>query len=194
MGLALVYAAAPTAGSAQTDATARDCVDIEPAAARLACYDQAFGRGPAAAPAAEPAAPPAAGAQQAQVSAPAPIETMEPQAAPATAAEADAAPATAATLEPASTSALDTPVDEWNNEPAAPRPVTEVTVTVSRVTTRARGQHVVYLDNGQIWQENFASSYFPVEPGDEIVIKKRRFGGYRLVTTSGKGFRVERVR
>lgn len=75
----------------------------------------------------------------------------------------------------------------------APATTSEVSGTVQRVSKRARGEHVVYLENGQIWQENFASSYFPVDPGDTVVIKKRRFGGYRLVTESGKGFRVERV-
>ena len=33
-----------------------------------------------------------------------------------------------------------------------------------------------------------------LEPGDEVTIRKRRFGGYRLVTPSGKGYGVKRVR
>ncbi|MEM7500501.1 MAG: hypothetical protein AAF417_00600 [Pseudomonadota bacterium] len=82
-----------------------------------------------------------------------------------------------------------------NPAPVVPtKPVsTELRGTVDKVSKRARGQHVVHLENGQIWQENFASRYFPVDPGDRVTIKKRRFGGYRLTTESGKGFRVERV-
>ena len=56
------------------------------------------------------------------------------------------------------------------------------------------GDTVFELENGQVWQENFASRYMPLEPGDEVTIRKRRFGGYRLVTPSGKGYRVKRVR
>ena len=81
-----------------------------------------------------------------------------------------------------------------NTEAALPSKEVDLSATVARVAKKARGQHVVYLENGQVWQENFASSYFPVEPGDRITIKRRRFGGYRLVVPSGKGYRVERVR
>lgn len=70
----------------------------------------------------------------------------------------------------------------------------EFTATVTKVANQPHGEHIVYLQNGQVWEEDFKSSYFPVEPGDEVTIKKRRFGGYRLIDDGGKGFRVKRIR
>ena len=70
----------------------------------------------------------------------------------------------------------------------------EFIALVTSVSRRARGGHVVTLDNGQIWAEEFSSRYFPVKAGDTVTIKKRRFSGYRLVVQSGKGFAVERLR
>ncbi len=78
-------------------------------------------------------------------------------------------------------------------EPPAKEPAAFSAVVVA-VSRRALGQNVVELDNGDVWQEPFASSYFPVDVGDTIIIVKRRFTGYRLVTTSGKAFSVERKR
>ncbi|MCH8073757.1 MAG: hypothetical protein IIA09_17635 [Proteobacteria bacterium] len=52
----------------------------------------------------------------------------------------------------------------------------------------------MYLDNGQVWSEQTKSSYFPVKTGETATIKKRKYGGYRLVTESGKAYDVERLR
>ena len=52
----------------------------------------------------------------------------------------------------------------------------------------------MYLDNGQVWSEQTKSSYFPVNAGETVTIKKRKYGGYRLVTESGKAYDVERLR
>ena len=70
----------------------------------------------------------------------------------------------------------------------------EIIALVTSVSRRARGQHVVILDNEQVWSEQFSSRYFPVKAGDTVTIKKRRFSGYRLVAPSGKAFAVERLR
>ncbi len=58
---------------------------------------------------------------------------------------------------------------------------------------RPYGQYAVTLDNGEVWSEQFASHYFPVEVGDTVTIKKRWPSGYRLVTESGKGYNVTRL-
>ena len=70
----------------------------------------------------------------------------------------------------------------------------EIIALVTSLSQRPRGEHIVVLDNGQVWAEEFASRYFPVKVGDAVTIKKRRFHGYLLVTESGKGFAVERLR
>lgn len=91
--------------------------------------------------------------------------------------------------------ALEASVEEFSSQrQEREEPVRELTGVVSSVSNRARGEHVIELENGQVWQENFASRYLPLEPGDEVTIRKRRFGGYRLVTPSGKGYGVKRVR
>ncbi len=70
----------------------------------------------------------------------------------------------------------------------------QITLTVIRVGRRPHGEHIVYLDNGQVWSEQTKSSYFPVNAGETVTIKKRKYGGYRLVTESGKAYDVERLR
>ena len=78
---------------------------------------------------------------------------------------------------------------------AAPQAATvDTAFTVSRVRQQPHGEHVVYLDNGDVWRESQASRYFPVAAGDSVTIKKRRFGGYRLIAPNGKAFTVQQVR
>ncbi len=78
-------------------------------------------------------------------------------------------------------------------EPASiPTNANEFSAVVRKVGEMAHGEHVVYLENGEVWAEEFANRYFPVDAGDTVVIKKRMFGGYRLISESGKAFRVKR--
>ena len=81
-----------------------------------------------------------------------------------------------------------------DDAPDASSTPTQITAIVTEVTRRPHGEHVVVLDNGQIWKEEFSSTYFPVEVGDSVTIKKRMLSGYSLVTPSGKGYSIERVR
>jgi len=69
-----------------------------------------------------------------------------------------------------------------------------IIATVTRVSKKSRGEHVVELDNGSTWEQQFASSYFPVAVGDKVEVEKRRFSGYRLISESGKGYGVQRVK
>lgn len=70
----------------------------------------------------------------------------------------------------------------------------QISAVVTDIKRQPHGEHIVALDNGQIWAEEIASRYFPVEIGDTVIIKKRLLRGYRLVAKSGKGFAVERLR
>jgi len=54
-----------------------------------------------------------------------------------------------------------------------------------------RGEHVVTLDNGQVWTEKEAESYFRVKVGDTVTIKRISMGGFRMV---GRGNRASAVR
>ena len=67
----------------------------------------------------------------------------------------------------------------------------EISAVAIEVTKRTRGEHVVTLDNGQVWTEKDAESYFRVMVGDTVIIKKISMGGYRMV---GRGNRASAVR
>lgn len=83
--------------------------------------------------------------------------------------------------------------DDGNIAVVPPEP-DELLASVERIAQQPRGEHIVFLDNDQVWVEELRNSYFPVEIGDSVTIKKRRFGGFLLVTESGKTYRVKRLR
>lgn len=123
-----------------------------------------------------------------------------PPAAPAATTKPESAPAPAPAPAPA-TAVAAAPVDAvaqfgMNPELASAQgnekvELTEITVVAVEVYKRARGEHVVTLDNGQIWTEKDAESYFRVEVGDTVIIKRVSMGGYRMV---GRGNRASAVR
>lgn len=165
--------------SATAEESFANCRDIADDAERLECYDRATGRERERRPAAQADAPmtePAAATPSVDAAVPAALPSSRAGSSPATAQPGPDA------------SRLSDDSSESEGEPKS------ITSRVLDVSTRARGEHVVVLENGQVWRQEFASRYFPVEPGDEITVRKQFFGGYRLTTESGKGYRVERVR
>lgn len=84
--------------------------------------------------------------------------------------------------------------DDGSSVAEPPGDTDELLARVERIAQQPRGEHIVFLDNDQVWVEEFKNSYFPVEIGDSVTIRKRRFGGFRLVTDSGKTYRVKRLR
>jgi hypothetical protein len=148
----------------ENDPEFRECAAIDESADRLACYDRLMGRGT------EP------GIDNSAASVPA-----------------TTVPSDSTSIAASSTVTLESgPVS--NSTDTLEQPPDDFTAIVTGVSERTLGQHVVLLDNGQVWQEEFASNYFAVEVGDTVTIKKRFFGGYRLIAESGKGYNVEMVR
>jgi hypothetical protein len=151
-------------------------------AARLSCYDRA----------AEALKPPVVVAEP---QATAPIAASQPDPAPEPASAPDPAPA------PAPAAAPEAPVDPvaqfgMNPELASQQEtekveLTEIRAVAVEVTKRTRGELVVTLDNGQVWTEKDAESYFRIKVGDTVIIKKISMGGYRMV---GRGNRASTVR
>lgn len=151
-------------------------------AARLSCYDRA----------AEALKPPVVVAEP---QATAPIAASQPDPAPEPASAPDPAPA------PAPAAAPEAPVDPvaqfgMNPELASQQEtekveLTEIRAVAVEVTKRTRGELVVTLDNGQVWTEKDAESYFRIKVGDTVIIKKISMGGYRMV---GRGNRASAVR
>lgn len=69
----------------------------------------------------------------------------------------------------------------------------EFVAIVASVERLPHGEHRVVLEDGQVWVEQQASRYFPVEQGDEVTLRERRFGGYLLIAPTGKSFSVREL-
>ncbi|ANY21328.1 hypothetical protein A6F68_02839 [Tsuneonella dongtanensis] len=71
-----------------------------------------------------------------------------------------------------------------------------IQATITEVLTDQRGNHVLLLDNGQIWRSTAAKNYRgSVRAGWKVEIKEGKFAGYRLTFEGKTGFLgVERVR
>ena len=157
------------------------CVAMNDDAARLACYDRAYGRnadGKTAATATSGAAAAAAAA------------------APAPATAARVAPAPAAPKDPVAefglTEAAKQAKDPAKAAAAAIAP-TSVTAKVISVRFRKYGEFVVTLDNGQVWEQNEPMPSAIVRVGDTVTVKKAVLGSYTLVTAARVATKVHRI-
>lgn len=158
-------------------------------AARLACYDRVANSGRAAAAVTEEAE------RQMQAEAAADAATAA-EAAAAMAAEKEAA--AEAQAEAAARAAAE---DEFgmNREIEQSRPpdanaqqeLRELNMAVIEVRQRPGGEHIITLENGQVWVEKRAVYGFRVKVGDTVKLKKGVFGGYSMV---GRGRRSSQVR
>jgi hypothetical protein len=81
------------------------------------------------------------------------------------------------------------PVREEN----APPEVKRVDATVTAIARQPRGEIVLTLDNGQVWVQKTATSWFPIEVGDQITITAGALGSYRL-SNSGRSTAVTRTK
>lgn len=70
----------------------------------------------------------------------------------------------------------------------------QIEAVVTRIATRARGRLVVTLDNGQVWEQNQSSAYFPLKVGDHVRVRAAALGSYRLFAPFGRATRVTRIR
>jgi hypothetical protein len=63
---------------------------------------------------------------------------------------------------------------------------------IATVSYRLRGEAVVTLDNGQVWEQSEVQPRVPLKPGDPVSIRRGALGSFWL-SASGSGFRVRRV-
>jgi len=173
----LIFAAQPSAADPPL-ADLQACMDIDDDAQRLECYDDAPGRN-------------SMKTQDVTRESPAPIHDDPPG--EAVQPHVSGASSDKGTVEDDSfglPATVASPIEmaEENQDS------NEFIALVTSLSRQPRGAHIVALDNGQVWAEEFASRYFPVKVGDAVTIKKRWLHGYMLVTESGKGFAVERLR
>jgi hypothetical protein len=176
MGLAMGFA--PLGHAQSLPEQMRACRAETDDSRRLNCYDRAAATVDKIAPSAAPAVPAAAAA--------AAVAASVPPTAPADKPNANA---------PANTSAAEFGVSE--GPLAAKRQATglkEITAVVTAVSSRGRGELVLTLDNGQVWAQNEAVEYFPVNVGDKVKIHSAVLGSYLLQTPAKRTTKVTRLR
>jgi hypothetical protein len=72
--------------------------------------------------------------------------------------------------------------------------LSEISGTVTAVSTKPYGQLVVTLDNEQVWAEIAAGSKLKLKPGDRVKIERGALGSYVLITANGRSSKVARAR
>lgn len=77
---------------------------------------------------------------------------------------------------------------------AAPAKINKLTGRVNAVSVKARGESVVTLDNGQIWEEAESSWHQPLKVGDTVTISAGMLGSYWLDAERLPRLRVRRIK
>lgn len=173
LGACLVAGVSTLSAWAAPASDGASCVAVNDDAARLACYDRAFGRKAASSRTAATAT------------------SAAPVAAPPT----NAVPAPAAPKDPVAEFGLTEAARQAKDpvkaaEAAAP---TSIAAKVISVRFRKYGEFVVTLDNGQVWEQNEPMPSAVVRVGDTVTVKKAVLGSYTLVTAARVATKVHRV-
>jgi len=163
--LAIVLMSA--AVDASLEASVTDCRTLPDDAARLQCYDAAVDGSADVAAATQPAgaeAPTAATAVRADESPPADV---------ASAAAAEA---------------------EFGFEDHVKGAPNRLTGSVTETARNAKGGLIITLDNGQVWQQTGGERLF-LDPGDTVYLFRGAMSAFYLsLSTSGRRYRVSRIR
>jgi len=183
LGACLVAGACVLPARASSGSDGASCVAVSDDAARLACYDRAYGR--------------KAASKATATAAPAASATAAPAAATAAAATAaHATPAAATPKDPVAEFGL-TEAAKQAKDPAkaaeAAKAPTSVTAKVISLRFKKYGEFVVTLDNAQVWEQNEPMPSAIVRVGDTVTVKKAVLGSYTLVTAGRVATKVHRV-
>ena len=146
----------------------RACAAEPDDARRLGCYDRQFRQGASALGRADPAAAP----------------TVPPS----------PAPAAAPILTPEQRFGLNAQLERQEHGTATqPSQLDKLTNRIAAVSYKLRGEAVVTLENGQVWEQAEMDSRVQLKAGDPVSIRRGSLGSFRLSTPTA-GFRVKRVR
>jgi hypothetical protein len=69
-----------------------------------------------------------------------------------------------------------------------------LSVKVTELSRKPRGEIIVTLENGQIWQQRDASVNLNVRVGDTVTIREGALGGYWLSNTARQSAQVTRLK
>jgi hypothetical protein len=72
--------------------------------------------------------------------------------------------------------------------------INHISAVVTNITTRPRGELIVTLDNGQVWEQIATADYFPLKAGDTVEISSGALGSYVLAAPSRRYTKVTRIR
>jgi hypothetical protein len=159
------------------------CMSEHDSAKRLACYDREVGRAVTShAPVASSVGAPAMSSGSASASAPsdAPFAKPAPPAAP----------------EPSPQDAFGMTAQLHKKETGGRQSpeLDKLAAHIAAVAYKPRGEAIVTLDNGQVWEEAEASSHLDLHPGDEVTIRKGMLGAFYLSSRQVAGLRMKRTR
>ena len=71
----------------------------------------------------------------------------------------------------------------------------EMQARIASVATQPRGEHVLTLDNGQVWEQKEPDWHLAFNVGDEVIIRRGAFKSYRLnLKGSNRATPVNRIR
>ena len=140
------------------------CMNEHDPTQRLACYDREVPRAVAA--------------------------TRPPGSTPASA----AAPAAQSTAAEVDAFGMTTQIQRQQTGASAPPRLDKLTARITAVSLKPRGEFIVTLDNGQVWEEAETTSHLPLRAGDDITIKRGMLGAFYMSSQQVLGLRVKRVR
>lgn len=83
---------------------------------------------------------------------------------------------------------------EQGSSAAEPVKLDKLTARIASLSYKARGESILTLDDGQVWEEAENESHVPYRVGDEVTIKRGVLGAFYLSTSVVRGIRVKRVR
>jgi hypothetical protein len=183
------------------------CMDEHEPTRRLACYDREVPRAVAATR--PPGSTPGASAPASQLATAPPTRapaagstpgTLGSGPQPATAPSSGSPPASGATSAAQSTAAevdafgMTTQIQRQQAGASTPPHLDKLTARITTVSQQPRGEFVVTLDNGQVWEEAETTSHLPLHTGDDITIKRGMLGAFYMSSHQVLGLRVKRVR
>ncbi|MEO0423334.1 MAG: hypothetical protein AAF184_13410 [Pseudomonadota bacterium] len=172
LAAALVVLATPLAQAAtdaEVAAKVRDCAGIRKDKVRLRCFDAALRE---AAPTPAPAS--TATTTQATPPEPAPLPAEAPPSDDAFGKE-------------------EVERRESKGKKKPPEETPQIKAVVAAIAKRRDGLMTITLDNDQVWRQKSVTTLFRLRVGDEVTVKKGRFGGYTLVAPGRKSTAVTRL-
>jgi hypothetical protein len=84
---------------------------------------------------------------------------------------------------------------DLDQKKAAEQQSEQLTAKVVELSTLARGELLLTLDNGQMWQQKTADRALRVKVGDQVIIRRATLGSFLLTVEGNNGsMRVSRVK